>query len=659
MTKTQSKSLPKLVLSSSRDIPFSQLVLSQKNVRRVKAGLSIEDLAEDIYRRTLLQSLNVRHVVDADGQETGQFEVPAGGRRFRALELLVKTKRMAKDQPVPCVVREAGVAEEDSLAENVMREGLHPLDQFRAFSALIEAGLSEEDIAARFFVSVSTVRQRLRLASVAPSLLDVYADDGMTLEQLMAFTVTDNHARQEQVWEQVNQGHHAPAYQIRRLLTEDAIAASDRRVRFIGLDAYTEAGGYVMRDLFSSDDDGWLQDPALVEQLVGEKLTSVAQEIGAEGWKWVQTMVDLAYDAVSACQTVYPKSVDPTPDQEAAMDRLADRLQEIEREADADSWTQERLQAFEDAEAELATIEDALRAYAPDDLARAGCIVSVGHDGELAIKHGLVLPEDQVNDKGANASATAAGPFSAALKDDLGYDRLAVAQRYLADDFACAFDAMLFSMARSVLTLGYSDKPLDLTLSTTLPYNWAERSGGQVMEASKDFDLSWLDLPAEEGFRALSALPMEAKQRLFAHCAALSLKGHLGDGEADLFVMIGARLGVEMAAHWRPTAETFWKRVKKGYALEAAAEVLGEAWARVHKDDKKAVLAETLETVFSGQRTAGITAEQAATAARWLPDGMCFAVNEPGETASPTVSVKGKMSEEDDLPEAFRVPAAE
>ncbi|SMC71176.1 ParB-like nuclease domain-containing protein [Novosphingobium sp. B1] len=131
MTKSQTKSLPKLVLSSSRDIPFSQLVLSQKNVRRVKAGLSIEDLADDIYRRTLLQSLNVRAMLDDDGRETGQFEVPAGGRRFRALELLVKTKRMAKDQPVPCVVREAGIAEEDSLAENVMRVGLHPLDQFR------------------------------------------------------------------------------------------------------------------------------------------------------------------------------------------------------------------------------------------------------------------------------------------------------------------------------------------------------------------------------------------------------------------------------------------------------------------------------------------------------------------------------------------------
>ena len=92
------------------------------------------------------------------------FEVPAGGRRYRALELLVKQKRMAKTQPVPCVVREGGIAEDDSLAENDERVGLHPLDQFRAFKTLSDIGLSEEDIAARHFVSPAIVKQRLRLA---------------------------------------------------------------------------------------------------------------------------------------------------------------------------------------------------------------------------------------------------------------------------------------------------------------------------------------------------------------------------------------------------------------------------------------------------------------------------------------------------------------
>jgi ParB family chromosome partitioning protein len=194
---------PKITLSSSRDIPLNKLVLSQSNVRRVKAGISVEELAEDIGRRGLLQSLNVRPVLDNDGQETGMFEVPAGGRRFQALQLLVKQKRLAKNALVPCVVRDPStpiLAEDDSLAENIQRAPLHPLDQFRAFQTMRDKGMSENDIAAAFFVSVTVVKQRLRLTAVSAKLLDLYADDGMSLEQLMAFTVTTDHARQEQVW---------------------------------------------------------------------------------------------------------------------------------------------------------------------------------------------------------------------------------------------------------------------------------------------------------------------------------------------------------------------------------------------------------------------------------------------------------------------------
>jgi ParB family chromosome partitioning protein len=196
--------IQKIILSPSRDIPFNKLVLSQSNVRRLKAGISIEDLAEDIARRTLLQSLSVRPIIGADGAETDLFEVPAGGRRYRALELLVKQKRLAKTALVPCVVRDPStdiLAEDDSLAENIQRVPLHPLDQFRAFQALRQKGQTEEDIAAAFFTTAGIVKQRLRLAAVSEKLLDIYGEDGMSLEQLMAFTVSDDHARQEQVWE--------------------------------------------------------------------------------------------------------------------------------------------------------------------------------------------------------------------------------------------------------------------------------------------------------------------------------------------------------------------------------------------------------------------------------------------------------------------------
>jgi ParB family chromosome partitioning protein len=269
----------KIVLSSSRDIPFNKLILSQANVRRIKTGVSIEELAEDIARRTLLQSLNVRSVVDAEGKETGMFEVPAGGRRFRALELLVKQKRMAKTQPVPCVIRTEGLAEEDSIVENMQREALHPLDQFRSFQTLRAKGLSEEDIAARFFVSATIVKQRLKLAAVSPKLLELYAEDEISLDQLMAFTVTNDHARQEQVWEALAKSYNKEPYAIRRQLTERAVQASDRRAQFVGLDAYQAAGGGVMRDLFTEDRGGWLQDPALLDRLVEEKLRAEAARI--------------------------------------------------------------------------------------------------------------------------------------------------------------------------------------------------------------------------------------------------------------------------------------------------------------------------------------------------------------------------------------------
>jgi len=130
---------------------------------------------------------------------------------------------VTKTQPVSCVVRTDGLAEEDSLAENVQREPLHPLDQFRAFQTLREKGLSEDEVAARFFVNPTVVKQRLKLAAVSDKLLDVYAEDGMTLEQLMAFTVTNDHARQEQVWEAIANACNREPYYIRRQLTEGAV----------------------------------------------------------------------------------------------------------------------------------------------------------------------------------------------------------------------------------------------------------------------------------------------------------------------------------------------------------------------------------------------------------------------------------------------------
>jgi ParB family transcriptional regulator, chromosome partitioning protein len=407
----------KITLSSSRDIPFNKLVLSQSNVRRVKAGVSIEELAEDIARRTLLQGLNIRPVLDADGVETGMFEIPAGGRRYRALELLVKQKRLAKTAPVPCVVRDPSVgisAEEDSLAENVHRAPLHLLDQFRAFQALRQKGQSEEEIAAAFFVSVNVVKQRLRLAAVSEKLLDVYAEDGMSLDQLMAFTVTTDHARQEQVWEALQRSYGQEPYQIRRMLTERTVRASDKRVLFAGLDAYEQAGGIVMRDLFQQDDGGWLENVALLDNLVAAKLKTEAEKIAAEGWKWIEVNVDFPFGHTHRLRELEGTPTDLTAEEQATIDALHAEYAKLEAEYEnADELPDEADARLGEIETALAAFEDRPVSYASVEVARAGVFVCIDSDGKLSVDRGYVRPEDEppatVDIDGGPATDTDAG----------------------------------------------------------------------------------------------------------------------------------------------------------------------------------------------------------------------------------------------------------
>jgi len=388
----------KISLSGSRDIPFNQLVLSQANVRRVKAGVSLDTLAADIARRGLLQSLTVRAQRDAGGAETGLYEVPAGGRRFRALQMLVKQRRMTKTEPVPCIVRDDDVisAEEDSLAENTHREALHPLDQFRAMQQLVSEGTDVETIAATFMVTPAVVRQRLKLASVSPKLHDVYAEDGMTLEQLMAFSVSEDHARQEQVWDLLQSSHNKQPWFIRSRLTEDKVRASDKRVRFVTLDAYVAAGGYVLRDLFEADDGGWLQDVTLLDRLVDEKLQSEGARIGEEGWKWVAVAVDFPYTYDDGLREIDGEQPPVSDEGEVRLEALREEADRLEDQwSGADDIPEEVTARVNAIDIEIAAIVSPPLVYDPAEVARAGAFVSIDVDGSLHIERGFVRPEDE------------------------------------------------------------------------------------------------------------------------------------------------------------------------------------------------------------------------------------------------------------------------
>ncbi len=399
------KAAQKVTLSPSRDIPFDKLVLSQSNVRRIKAGVSVEELAEDIARRGMLQGLNVRPVLDAEGVETGMFEIPAGGRRFQALSLLVKQKRLAKTAPIPCIVRDAAseiLAEDDSLAENMQRVTLHPLDQFRAFQALREKGQGEEAIAAAFFVTPQIVKQRLKLTSVSPALLEVYAEDGMTLEQLMAFTVNPDHERQEQVWDAVKNSWNKEPYAIRRMLTETSVRASDRRAVFVGIDAYEAAGGVVLRDLFQGDDGGWLEDPALLDRLVTEKVQAEAEALASEGWKWIEVATDLPYGYSHGLRRLAGDSAPMTDEESAAHASLLTEYRALEEECSGQDEYPEEIDArLGQLEMAMEALEQRPLIYDLAEVARAGVFVTLNRDGGLAVYRGYVRPKDEPREETA------------------------------------------------------------------------------------------------------------------------------------------------------------------------------------------------------------------------------------------------------------------
>jgi ParB family chromosome partitioning protein len=604
--------------------------------------------------------------VDANGIETGMFEVPAGGRRFRALELLVKQKRLAKTAPVPCVVREGGLAEEDSLAENVQRVALHPLDQFRAFLALREKGLCDEDIAARFFVNTSVVKQRLRLAAVSPKLLDIYAEDGMTLEQLMAFTVTADHARQEQVWDTVSRSYSKEPYLIRRQLTEGAVRAADRRALFVGAAAYEAAGGAVMRDLFQQDDGGWLQDPGLLDRLVTEKLQAEAENLRAEGWKWIAVATDFPYGHTAGLRRLVGEMEEITAEGTAGYGALRAEYEALEAQySGPDDLPEDVDQRLCEIETAMSAFENRPVRFDPAEIARAGIFVSIDSDGSLRIERGFVRPEDEAPVEPVSngtddapepvppqipvqrAVITVGGapvgaepeppeeddtirPLSDRLVTELTAHRTLALRDSIANDAHVAFQAVLHALCLGAFYRHTSGTCLEIT---------AKNSGfsAQAPGLAKTASAKAIDARHEQWAKRLPDAPTdlwdrlihfdsESQAALFAHCASLTVNvvkepwsrrtDALAHGD-----QLARAVNLDMAAAgWRPTVDTYLGRVPKLRILEAVREAKGEQSAQLIDHLKKPEMAKEAERLLAGTRVQTHLAHHTMAATRYTEE---------------------------------------
>lgn len=376
-------------------IPLNKLVSSSLNVRKT-GGQTIDELAASIQAHGLLQNLVV---APADGDK---HQVIAGGRRLAALARLAKNKVIPKTLSVPCRIVDGAESTEASLAENIVREQMHPADQFDAFNRMIEQGSGVEEVAARFGVTANAVRQRLKLANVAPPLMALYRAGDITLDQLMALAITNDHSAQERVWSSAPTWQREPEA-LRRALTESMVdGARDPRALFVGIEAYVSAGGQIERDLFQPAHEGYFTDPAKLEELAAEKLERVAEAVRAEGWLWVEIVASGEYPDHGKYGRIYAVPVPPTPEIQAEIERLETEQEQIQaKHEDAEEFPDEVEDRMDEIETRLDELNDRAREFSKEAMKFAGATVSLSHNGQPTIHRGLVRAEDKKKLRGA------------------------------------------------------------------------------------------------------------------------------------------------------------------------------------------------------------------------------------------------------------------
>lgn len=603
-----------------RTIPLNALRVSPFNVRKT-GGTKVSDLATSIAEHGLLHNLTV--IADVDDQ----YEVIDGGRRLAALQSLVKGKVLASNFPIPCLVRtDHDSATELSAAANSFNEPMHPADQAEAFKKMVDAGASIADVAARFSVSDLVVKQRLKLANVSPKLVDLYRAGTMNLEQLQTLALGANHEEQEKAWFGVKHDYERSHYNLRERLTKVLVGRDDRRLRFVGLEAYEAAGGTVVRDLFSRSDEGYIADATLLDRLVADKLAAQVTALRASGWSWVEINPKFSEDYAvrGEYKTVPFETVrrEPTP---AEADRLAaieargeELLPLLEALSDWESHTDEQTEQIDAYEAEqdalneeLEAIETSLVDYAPEVKALAGAVVTLGSNG-IEVHPGRLRPGEKLS----NGALSAAPKISKPAKQDhsdavllsLSAHRSAAARYHVMGDPKLALALTVEWLLRHAYGCHRGDADL-LRLSATSvrdPLNLAPDLNPELVE---QWDKDQLRVKAVLGQKDPLGWLMEQTQDQLLELLAIGV-GTRFDGMTER----GTHAGIDrlhqvidfnMQDHWKPTAKQYLSRVSSAVVLKAVTEACGKKEAATLANLRKADLIAHAEPLL--------------TAKKWLP----------------------------------------
>jgi ParB family chromosome partitioning protein len=620
--------------SAIEQVALSRLSPSPRNVRR-KAATGIEGLADSIAAKGLLQNL-VAHPLKGARGKNPKLCVCAGQRRLAALQLLAERGAISAEELIPVRVVTEAEAVAASLIENHAREPMHGADQAMAFRMLIEEGKSADYIAALFSVPVLTVQRRLKIANVSPRLLDVFRGDGMSIEQVIALALTDDHELQERLWFDAPQSWLRDPHQLRAAITKEEIEVRNNPlVGFVTLDAYEAAGGFVRRDLFSEDDNaGYIGDAALLQKLATDRLIEIAQTISAEGWKWVETRVKRDYSELSAYGRLSSHTRDMTKKEEREFAKLqkardtASGALNAYYDDESGEEDEDKRDALEEAANAASDACDAfiegMETWSPEQFASGGAFVFLNYAGEVVIERGFLKPEDKANsERGTADSGGTVGPakkekplHSEKLCRRLTAHRTAAVQIELAAQPGVALAVLMHHMIPTIFRekygYGFNGKTLEAQFTSAHEKLLREADDMADSPAWQQIDAQRAKWSAILPTRCAELLPWLLQQsddvtsNLFAFCVAATLDSVSGTDSAHPVNALRDVLNLDMGQYWKATQASYLSHVSKDRISEVVTAAVSADAAAPLASNKK--------------QEAASMAERLLSATNWLPE---------------------------------------
>ncbi|HFF9362305.1 TPA: ParB/RepB/Spo0J family partition protein [Escherichia coli] len=614
--KTQETVLTALLAQTEEvSVPLASLIKSPLNVRTVPySAESVSELAESIKGVGLLQNLVV-HTLPGD-----RYGVAAGGRRLAALNMLAERGILPADWPVRVKVIPQELATAASMTENGQRRDMHPAEQIAGLRAMAQEGKTPAQIGDLLGYSPCHVQRMLKLADLAPVILDALAEDLITTEHCQALALENDTARQVQVFEAACQsgwGGKPEVQTIRRLVTESEVAvAGNSKFRFVGADAFSP--DELRTDLFSDDGDGYVDRVALDAALL-EKLQAVAEHLReAEGWEWcagrMEPVGECREDVGTYRCLPEPEAV-LTEAEEECLNELMARYDALENQCEESDLLA--------AEMKLMRCMAKVRAWTPEVRAGSGVVVSWRY-GNVCVQRGVQLrsEDDATDDADRTEQVQEKAPveeISLPLLTKMSSERTLAVQAALMQQPDKSLALLAWTLCLNVFGSGAYSKPAQISLEckhyslTSDAPSGKEGAAFMAMMAEKARLAALLPEGWSRDMTTFLSLSQEVLLSLLSFCTACSIHGvqtrECGHTSRSPLDTLESAIGFHMRDWWQPTKANFFGHLKKPQIIAALHEAGLSGAARDAEKMKKGDAAEHAEFHMKDNR--------------WVPGWMC------------------------------------